>query len=370
MPDPEDFTAQLGRISGKLLSANLQRNGVDLTFRNNPNDDDLLYLQVETSRIGINTETPALAEGETGIDVNNFILTNDLISDQATIDNIVFEPTARITTVTGEINIRPSSPDPTAIFNRLQAGNVAFNENFIENVSNNQNLVFSPNGVGTIELESNSDLQGDLLVLGSILLDGDLSTTSNITIGDDPADVVIIGTSLSQDINPGINLTYNLGSVLKRWKEAHIPDWTKITNILPQSAVVNNTMLLGGVNNSISTITNNADLLISPDTGKSIFDNILIQDNEFVNLLNTPLSLSAVGIGYYRFQGTNGIVIPAGTIAERPNLPEVGDTRWNTEIGYLECFDGSVYITSIGPGDTVEVNDMEDLGNIYAIILG
>ena len=43
----------IGRISGPLLKANLIRDGVDLAF-----ETDLLYLDVNNSRIGINTATP------------------------------------------------------------------------------------------------------------------------------------------------------------------------------------------------------------------------------------------------------------------------------------------------------------------------
>ena len=43
----------IGRISGPLLKANLLREGVDLAFEN-----DLLYLDVTNSRIGINNASP------------------------------------------------------------------------------------------------------------------------------------------------------------------------------------------------------------------------------------------------------------------------------------------------------------------------
>ena len=43
----------IGRISGPLLKANLLRNGVDLAFETN-----LLYLDVNNSRVGINNATP------------------------------------------------------------------------------------------------------------------------------------------------------------------------------------------------------------------------------------------------------------------------------------------------------------------------
>ena len=43
----------IGRISGPLLKANLIRDGVDLAF-----ETDLLYLDVNNSRIGVNTSSP------------------------------------------------------------------------------------------------------------------------------------------------------------------------------------------------------------------------------------------------------------------------------------------------------------------------
>ena len=58
MADPLDYVSALGRISGKLLSENLERQGVDLTFRNEQYDPDLLYLDVTNMRIGIEGAPP------------------------------------------------------------------------------------------------------------------------------------------------------------------------------------------------------------------------------------------------------------------------------------------------------------------------
>ena len=49
----------VGRISGPLLKANLERNGVDLDFRNQPSDTPLLFFDVSTSRLGIKKDAPA-----------------------------------------------------------------------------------------------------------------------------------------------------------------------------------------------------------------------------------------------------------------------------------------------------------------------
>lgn len=50
--------AQVGRISGPLLQDNLLRNGLDLAFRNNSGTTQLLYLDVNTGKVGINKNAP------------------------------------------------------------------------------------------------------------------------------------------------------------------------------------------------------------------------------------------------------------------------------------------------------------------------
>ena len=50
--------AQVGRISGPLLQDNLLRNGLDLAFRNDSGTTQLLYLDVNTGKVGINKNAP------------------------------------------------------------------------------------------------------------------------------------------------------------------------------------------------------------------------------------------------------------------------------------------------------------------------
>jgi hypothetical protein len=167
-------------------------------------------------------------------------------------------------------------------------------------------------------------------------------------------------------------------STARRWSQAHAPDWTNITTgawpgsgLRPQSAVVSDQLRLDGDINKISAIQSNDDVLLLPDTGITRIESTQWQDNDITNLLNTPLTFaSTAGIGYLRFMGDNGFVVPAGTSGERPSSPELGDTRWNVTEQYLECFDGSVYVVSTGGGEIVTQQFMEDLGFIYSAILG
>jgi hypothetical protein len=376
MPDP--FVAQLGRISGPLLTDNLVRDGINLSFRNEALDPDLLFLEVTDMRVGINTDSPAYA-----LDINADVHTIDaIVTNRATFDNVIFQAASTVTSVTGPINIVPTGPDPVAIFDRLGTADLSLNPliyfdgNTIQSY-NNTNIAFNPNGTGTIELQTNTIIVGNdpaepaLRVVGNIELDGDLSTNSNIIIGDNPMDVVIIQTDLTQDINPGTDLAFNLGSVSTRWSQVYIEDWRHIDTIRPNSAFVGSGMFLGGPSNQLRALTLNDDFLILPDTGITRIEQLEFDQSIITNLNSTtPITLLSTGIGYVRFAGDNAVVIPSGTIAERPITPEVGDTRWNTELGYLECFDGTVYVLSTGGGDEVTQSIMEDLGNVYTLMLG
>jgi hypothetical protein len=407
--DPQDFVNALGRISGKLLTDNLLRNGVDLAF-----DTDLLYLKVSpvvtgtvgapefddrdpnlgkpgstslpATAIGINTDVPVYTldvNGDTNF--NNFIVTT-----QAAIDNIIINAPDQFTTSVGGIQISPAGVDPSMFHDRLTTSALIFNDNSISSISN-QNIVFDPNGTGQFRIEADTNITGDLGVTGNINITGNLSKQGSIFLGDDrfdgegnvpENDTITINTDFAQSIIPGDDLTYNLGidradSTPRRWAQAHILDWTTISTgawpgsgLRPQAVLVSDQMRLDGVVNKISAIQSNEDIALLPDTGIVYVERTKWQDSEITNLLNTPLTFASTGIGYTNITGTNAFVIPAGDNSQQRPAPEVGETRWNTEVGYLECFDGTVWNISTGGGDEVTTVIMEDLSHVYTLMLG
>jgi hypothetical protein len=361
MSDP--FVAQLGRISGPMLTENLLRNGADLAF-----ETDLLYLNVVDGKIGINTESPTY-----DLDVASDMLTTDLeATTNAYLDNIIVTNN-QFSTNLGGIIVRPLNSTPTVLFNQLATSSLTFNDNVLGSVSDQQiRLRSSTTGSVTnvIKLENDTNVTGNLGVSGNVLLDGNLSPDGNIFIGDSPLDILQIATAIPQDLNPGTTLTYDLGLTDRRWGIVYSPDWTNITTISPFQTTVNNQMFLGGSANSILATQTNADLIINPDTGITVIEQTQWEDSDITNLANTALRFSSTGIGYLRFQGTNAVVIPFGDTSNRPLNPEVGDTRWNTDNDYLEVFDGTVYTLSTGAGESVTTEVMQDLGNVYTLILG
>jgi hypothetical protein len=134
--------------------------------------------------------------------------------------------------------------------------------------------------------------------------------------------------------------------------------------------VVSDQLRLDGTINKISASQSNDDVILLPDTGVTRIESTQWQDNEITNLLNTPLTFASTGIGYTRFMGDNAVLIPAGTDLQRRASPEVGETRWNTDQDYLECYDGTVWAVSTGGGVEVDVLIMEDLSHVYTLMLG
>ena len=364
--------SQLGRIGGQVLTDNLLRAGVDLAFETN-----LLYLDVNNQQIGIRDSTPVYT-----LDVNNNIHTDELtVTTQAALGNLRINAPNTFTTSVGGNDVYINGGGEI-FHDRVTTNNLVFDSNLISSISNS-NIVLDPNGSGTVQLLADTNITGNLAVSGNITMSGNLTGLGTLTFGDQTIDTVTINTDFTQSIIPGDDITYAMGadagdSTARRWSQAHTPDWTNITTgawpgsgLRPQSAVVSDQLRLDGDINKISAIQSNDDVLLLPDTGITRIESTQWQDNDITNLLNTPLTFaSTAGIGYLRFMGDNGFVVPAGTSGERPSSPELGDTRWNVTEQYLECFDGSVYVVSTGGGEIVTQQLMEDLGFIYSAILG
>jgi hypothetical protein len=362
--------SQLGRIGGQVLADNLLRAGVDLAFEN-----DLLYLDVENQRVGIRQGVPIY-----DLDVNSNIKTTEL-----TVTNQFSPGTIRVTapntfsTSVGGINVYISGSE--IFHDRLVTNNLVFNDNTIGSLSNS-NIVFAPNKTGTdpllhgtVEIRANTNITGDLAVTGSINISGNLSTPGTVTVGNNILeDTVTVNTDFTQDIALGNNELYTLGTPLKRWDRVYVEDWTKIgsagNGIVATEIVVSDQLRFNGTLRTITSLQSNDDVVLTSSTGTTILEDIAWNANNILNLNNTPLLLSSSGIGYYQFDGTNGMVFPSGDNSQRRLTPELGETRWNTEELYLECFNGEVWTISTGAGEEVTEELAEDINNVWILTLG
>jgi hypothetical protein len=104
-----------------------------------------------------------------------------------------------------------------------------------------------------------------------------------------------------------------------------------------------------------------------------VFD-IEIKENNFSNSSNNLLTLASTGLGYVKFNGTTGIVIPVGNDSQRNVSPIAGETRYSTEDGvgltFLETYNGDTWQRSAGEGEEVTEDILKNLVDIYTLVLG
>jgi hypothetical protein len=340
----------------------------NLILGNNNSDTIQIFPTIQNNLIP--AETNQYSFGSTTVDKS----WNDSFFDIVNVDsNLLIDGTeisspATIYRNTSSIEINILGDNPVAIFEEIQTAFLKFKGN---RVSSTQDIRFSAAGSGEIQLLSPTNVTADLTVTGNIDLSGNLRSNSNILIGDQIVDVVQINVEFNQDIVPGQDNLHDLGTADRRWLDAEIPDWTKIGTIRPELAFVNNNLKIGGTNNEIVPLTIDTDITLAPATGIVEIERVRFENSDLTNLSNNALSLAATGTGYYVFEGTNGMIIPAGTTSERPINAEGGSTRWNTELELIEVFDptSQTWRRSIGSGD-VNLEEMADYSYFYTLILG
>jgi hypothetical protein len=213
------------------------------------------------------------------------------------------------------------------------------------------------------------DIDGSLHAVGNITFDG------NITLGNDTSDNITFAADVNSDLIPQIltgtisgvsdqliteeldlllteddqNLftdsvatpyLYSLGSSLKKWNNIYSQNLTVID--LFSTTATAGTWTQSGLTitgNSVSAGAGTLNITIS-GTGKvNLHNKVYIKNNTIThNNAIVPLEIGATGIGYTKFGGTRGLVIPKGTTLQRPAAAELGTMRYNSDVNYIEVY--------------------------------
>ena len=194
----------VGRISGPLLKSNLIRNGIDLAF-----DTDLLYLDVNNKRIGINTSNPQYE-----LDVAGTTRSTDIrITNKLEVGNLTLDGNT-ISSDIGQIFL--GTADNIIYHSRALVDDLKFEGDTISTTASNADLNFRPNGTGAVNVNSNLNVTGNIHATGNISADGD------IVLGDADTDTITFNGEIASNIIPDVTDTYNLGSSTKRWNEVYV----------------------------------------------------------------------------------------------------------------------------------------------------
>ena len=123
-----------------------------------------------------------------------------------------------------------------------------------------------------------------------------------------------------------------------------------------------------------SSITNTAGGNLSLQTagsGNVVVENFTVNGSAITNTVtNAVTTLTSTGTGYVRIAGQGGFVVPSGIQSLRPTLPVTGMMRFDTQLGRMEVYDGTDWISVAGAATGVTRAEVEDLALQYAIALG
>lgn len=348
----------IGRISGPLLKANLNREGVDLAF-----ETDLLYLDVNNSRIGVKTASP-----QYDLDIVGITRTTDLIVDtQADIAQFTISGNT-ISSSNNTINFIPAGGQATVYHSRLQVNDIEIQGSTISTFVSNANIELRPNGIGIVDIYANTTVNGNLTVTGNVGVTGNVTIGGNITIGDALTDTITINAAIKSDLIPETDNAYDLGSTSFYWRNIFAQNF--FTDMLSLNSLdIGNLMFR---DNEITTTTGTDLVLFGNGTGGVKLGNFRFRDNTITNISNNAISqFIPTGNGYFKIQGTNGVVLPRGTNAERPTAYAVlGMTRFNTDSRALEVWDGFTWASPAGASGAVTGTQAEDISIAFALTLG
>ena len=282
-------------------------------------------------------------------------------------------------------------------------GNIEFNDNYVTTTVSNSDLELRTSGGAFI------DLQGikirDDVVQSNVSTDLNLDPATNLKI--DSTDSVVLPKSLTDSTNTFTNnigaVQYNadineivgISNTFKKVLGAGLYSADLQTSVAPRpgnrieftaqsinsmttsyGATTMNRLELNGMDidgNTISTNTTNSDIILAPEAGqgKVQLEKLHVLDNTFTDT-NTDgaFSIGATDNGYVKFNQQNALVIPSGGSQSRPNTPEIGQTRWNVALGYLEIYTANGWTDASGSGATVSAAEMDEIMNEFILIFG
>ena len=302
----------VGKINGQMLENNLLRNGVDLAF-----DTDLIYLDVDNGRIGINTDTPFRP-----LLVNGTLSSTNILVDTGTISDFSFALNT-ITNNASEILISATGPGATIIAGGIKTDSISIDADGIKSLRSNEDIDLTPAGAGEIKLLTNTEVTGAVHVTGNVTFDG------NIVFGNNNLDSVSLSADISSDINPDLSSTYNLGSPTKNWSELH-------TNLVNGVAYTTGGAFVNGIDLGLRQ----GNIWYVAVNGS--YDNVGDHPNGPFDTVEKALSVATAGDTVYIYPGTYyellPLTVPAGVTVKGSSIRDVTikpDTSSDSENVFL-----------------------------------
>jgi hypothetical protein len=146
------------------------------------------------------------------------------------------------------------------------------------------------------------------------------------------------------------------------------------TNTTITSSGVNTVRLDAGnvsfTGNTVSNKIASQDLNLVSNGGNVYLNQISFKGSTITNPQNTPLVFSNNGNGYLSFAGTGALAYPVGDNGNKPATPEIGMTRYNTNLGNVEIYGANGWQSYIGVTQVATLEQVTDAETIMAVVFG
>ena len=205
-------------------------------------------------------------------------------------------------------------------------------------------------------------LPNDVIIQGNLTVRGTTTTveSNTVSLGDN---ILLLNADVTGSPTENSGLEVERGTelnVFMRWNETN-DRWEFTNDGFTYYDIPTTISDLSNDQNYVSELT----LQEVTDTGNVtttpiIVGNIEIVDNTIQNIdTNQDLILSTQGTGFVRVDDTGAFIVPVGTDAERPQAPEVGMIRYNTDRNAFEGWNGLSF-SPIAGGKGSVIDDDED----------
>ena len=291
----------------------------------------------------------------------------------------------------------------------MYVGNISVTGNTISTVDSGTNLSLSGNGLGSVVLDQLSIKSSTISSSSNNDIVLSPGGTGIVSIDSNQSIQIPVGTTLQQPASPASGMIrYNTtighyeGYTGSRWQVLDgVYDTDRNTYITAEATpgandktirfVVNGTqkadlnatrfnfdrLQAGDIDinvDTISTVTSGANLTLSPNgSGKVVVGNFNISGSTINNTVSDSITyLNNTGSGYVRIGGTYGFVMPVGNNSNQ--ITDVsnptGLTRYNTDNGRAEVWDGVEWLSVAGPGAGITIAEAEVLAILNVFSFG
>jgi uncharacterized protein YdeI (BOF family) len=255
---------------------------------------------------------------------------------------------ARITDITGNV-VTLDAPNVASLTGTVTFGDCILEFTLISGVQVGQAVTGTGIQPGTVVVSSTTTT-----VVLSKPISSTLTAGSTITLG------AMSSTFVTPELTPGAaDNTIRFG--ISGSTVATITSASVFTNVWNISNVVLNGNIIENLNDN---------LYLDPDSGTTNINNISFYNSEISNNTNSAITLAATGPGYVKFGGTGAVVFPFGDTAERRIDPELGELRFNNELGFLEVYNATDWIPALGTSGAATEQVVNDTMQLWSIILG